>query len=90
MKVVLVEMAPLHFRSWCLGLSAIGLFVLAHCNGLQIRVSKNEWRPLAWIAIFNQAAWNILAVYSIEMMDSGRAAILGYTMPIWGMLLGFR
>ena len=89
MKVVLGEMPPLHFRSWCLGLSAIGLFALARCNGFQIRVPRREWRPLVLIAIFNQAAWNILAVHSIEMMDSGRAAILGYTMPIWAMLLGF-
>lgn len=89
MKVVLTEMAPLHFRSWCLGLSAIGMFALARYSGLNIRVPRNEWRPLVVISVFNQVAWNILAVHSIEMMDSGRAAILGYTMPIWGMLLGF-
>ncbi len=89
MKIVLSEMAPLHFRAWCLGMSAIGLFALARYNGFQVRVPRHEWRPLVLIAIFNQAAWNILAVHSIEMMDSGRAAILGYTMPIWGMLLGF-
>jgi drug/metabolite transporter (DMT)-like permease len=30
--------------------------------------------------------WNILVVYGIRMMASGRAAILGYTMPAWGVV----
>ena len=38
-------------------------------------------------ALFNLTGWNILAIYGVSMMDSGRAAILGYTMPVWSVLL---
>jgi drug/metabolite transporter (DMT)-like permease len=38
-------------------------------------------------ALFNICGWNIFAIYGISLMASGRAAILGYTMPIWGVLL---
>jgi drug/metabolite transporter (DMT)-like permease len=30
--------------------------------------------------------YNILTVYGIRLIESGRAAILGYTMPIWGII----
>ncbi len=88
-KVVLAEMAPMHFRAWCLGIGALGLFALARLNGLPVRVPGGKWGRLILIAVFNMLAWNVLAVYAIGMMDSGRAAILGYTMPVWAMLLGF-
>src|SRR5207253_2725675 len=38
--------------------------------------------------LFNVAAWNVLAVYGLTFMESGRAAILAYTFPVWGVLLG--
>jgi len=88
-KIVLEEMAPMHFRSWCLALGALGLFAMARLNRLPIRVPAGKWGQLILIAVFNMLAWNILAVYAVGMMDSGRAAILGYTMPVWAMLLGF-
>ncbi len=34
------------------------------------------------------AAWNVLAVYGVTFMESGRAAILAYTFPVWSVLLG--
>src|SRR5206468_3778928 len=40
------------------------------------------------ITLFNVAAWNVLAVYGLTFMESGRAAILAYTFPVWGVLLG--
>ena len=31
--------------------------------------------------------WNIFAVYGVQLMASGRAAILGYTMPVWSVII---
>ena len=89
MKIVLGEMPPLNFRAWCLGVAAIVLFALARVSGQRLSVPRKQWRALALIAFFNLAAWNVLAVFAIPMMDSGRAAILGYSMPLWAMILGF-
>jgi drug/metabolite transporter (DMT)-like permease len=30
----------------------------------------------------------VLVAYGVSLMDSGRASILGFTMPVWGVLLG--
>jgi drug/metabolite transporter (DMT)-like permease len=88
MKVVMTEMAPLHFRVLCLIAGAAGLFAIAQANRLPIRVPKGSWPRLVAIAAFNVAAWNVLAVYGVTFMESGRAAILAYTFPVWSVLLG--
>jgi drug/metabolite transporter (DMT)-like permease len=88
MKVVLGEMEPLHFRALCMYGGALGLFAIARARRLPIGVPPQAWRRLALIAFFNMTAWNVLAVYAIPRLDSGRAAILGYTMPVWGVILG--
>jgi len=87
MKVVIGEMAPMHFRTLCLVAGAGGLFCVARASGLQIRVRREQWLRLAVIGIVNMTGWNIFAIYGVSLMASGRAAILGYTMPVWGVLL---
>ena len=86
MKTVLTEMAPMHFRTLCLLFGAAGLFAIARLNGLRIRVPSGQWLRLAAIALVNMSGWNIFVIYGIPLMASGRAAILGYTMPVWGVL----
>src|SRR6266849_1302029 len=88
MKVVMAEMPPLHFRVLCLAAGAAGLFAIARANRLPIRVPPGGWPRLIAITLFNVAAWNVLAVYGVTFMESGRAAILAYTFPVWGVLLG--
>ncbi len=95
MKVVLTEMGPMHFRTLCLLFGAVGLFAIAAANGLRTRVPEGQWPRLITIALFNVCGWNIFVVYGIPLLASGRAAILGYTMPVWGaifsaLLLGER
>lgn len=85
-KIVLTEMAPLHFRVWCLGAGTVGLFALAAWNRQPMAVPRGQWPRLLVISFLNLTCWNVFAVYGITMMASGRAAILGYTMPVWGVL----
>jgi drug/metabolite transporter (DMT)-like permease len=88
MKTVMTEMAPLHFRVLCLVAGAAGLFSIARVNRLPVRVPKGAWTRLIVITAFNVAAWNVLAVYGVTLMASGRAAILAYTFPVWSVFLG--
>jgi drug/metabolite transporter (DMT)-like permease len=36
----------------------------------------------------NVIVWHLLAIVAIKMLASGRAAILGYTMPVWAVVFG--
>jgi drug/metabolite transporter (DMT)-like permease len=88
LKIVLAEMAPLHFRTWCVFGGAAGLFAIAAGNRLPLGVPRAQSGRLIAVTFFNVTAWNVLVAYGVELMDSGRASILGFTMPVWGVLLG--
>ena len=32
--------------------------------------------------------WHVFIILGVKMLSSGRAAILGYTMPVWAVLCG--
>jgi drug/metabolite transporter (DMT)-like permease len=86
-KLAVAGMAPMHFRTLCLVAGAAGLFAMAAAGRIEWRVPRAEWGRLVVISLFNLSGWNILAVYGVSMMASGRASILGYTMPMWSVLL---
>ena len=39
------------------------------------------------VALFNITAWHLFSAYALLYTGSGRAAIIGYTMPIWASAL---
>lgn len=87
MKLAVSEMAPLRFRTLCLAAGAVGLFAMARAAGLRLAVPPGQWPRLVAIALVNICGWNIFAIYGVSLMASGRAAIIGYTMPIWSVPL---
>jgi drug/metabolite transporter (DMT)-like permease len=86
-KLALTEVPYLSFRSACLLGGATGLFAIAYFARLPLRVPQGQWGRLLLAALFNITGWNLCVVYGIGYMTSGRAAILVYTMPLWGVLL---
>jgi drug/metabolite transporter (DMT)-like permease len=87
-KLAITGMAPMHFRTLCLLAGAAVMFSMAAARGLPWRVPREEWRRIAIIGLLNITLWNVLSVYGVALMASGRASILGYTMPMWTVLLG--
>jgi drug/metabolite transporter (DMT)-like permease len=87
MKMVLSEVPPLYFRSICLLLGGAGMLVLARAGGTSIRVPAGQWRRVLWLSAFNITVWNGFLAFGVLLLPSGRAALLGYTMPLWATLL---
>lgn len=87
MKVVLGEVPPLCFRAFCLLGGGGGLLLIARASGISFKVAPGEWPRLLALSLFNIVGWNIFAVYGVLLLPSGRAALLGYTMPLWGVIL---
>jgi len=85
-KLALTEVPVLSFRSVCLLGGAVGLFAIAAWARLPLRVPRGQWSRLLLMAFFNITVWNLCVAYGIGYMASGRAAILAYTMPLWGVL----
>jgi drug/metabolite transporter (DMT)-like permease len=52
------------------------------------KVPRNEWRELLLLATSNMFVWHVLIILAVQDLSSGRAAILGYTMPIFSAVIG--
>jgi drug/metabolite transporter (DMT)-like permease len=87
MKVAIAEVAPFTFRTLCLGLGSGVLFAFLRASGQPLTIPRDQWPRLALIAFFNITCWNLLVVFGLTMLPSGRAAILAYTMPAWSIPL---
>jgi len=85
-KIVLAEVPPLTFRAICLVAGGAGLLALARLAGQSLQVPARAWGRLLVIAACNIVGWNTFKIYGIAHLPSGRAALIGYTMPMWSTL----
>jgi drug/metabolite transporter (DMT)-like permease len=87
MKFIIGEIPPLTFRGFCLFFGGLGILGLARASGLTLSIPTGYWKKVLWICLLNIVAWNVMATYGLSMLPAGRSALLGYTMPIWTVLL---
>jgi drug/metabolite transporter (DMT)-like permease len=89
MKIGVRDFAPLSFRTLCMAGGVAMLFVMARVQGDSLKVRREHWPELVWLALTNMIIWYVLSIYGVKLLSSGRAAILGYTMPVWTALIGW-
>jgi drug/metabolite transporter (DMT)-like permease len=87
MKLALLEVPPWTFRSLCLMVGGVALLVLARAAGTPMGVPRRLLPALALVSLFNITGWHLFSAYALLHTGSGRAAIIGYTMPLWASLL---
>lgn len=88
MKLGVTLYPPLTFRalSMWLGLPVMALGMVA--LKAPFRIPRANWRELAWLTVTNMLVWHVCIILAVRTLSSGRAAILGYTMPIFSAVLG--
>ena len=88
MKLGVTGYPPLTFRMLCiwLGLPVMALLMVARKT--PFRIPREKYREVFGLAMSNLVIWNVLIILAVKHLSSGRAAILGYTMPIFSALLG--
>lgn len=55
---------------------------------VSFRVPRDEWKELFILACSNMFVWHVLMILAVKDLSSGRAAILGYSMPIFSAVVG--
>lgn len=88
MKLSLQELTPLYFRASTMCLGAAWLFVYVQRHGERMWPQGREWLTIAWLGLPNVLGWHTLSIFGVQELASGRAAIIGFTMPIFTVLLG--
>lgn len=86
MKFVVSSYPPATFRAitFFFGLIFMGLYVLYRKESFA--VPRQERALVLKISIFNMLLWHTGLIFSLTLLSSGRAAIVGYTMPVWALL----
>ncbi|MFM9993581.1 MAG: DMT family transporter, partial [Burkholderiaceae bacterium] len=86
MKFVLNSYPPSIFRAFTFLLGFVSLGLIAIVTKTSLRVPANEQFTVCRLSILNMVGWHVPMIYGVSMLNSGRAAIIGYTMPVWAML----
>ncbi|MDZ4145940.1 MAG: DMT family transporter [Burkholderiales bacterium] len=88
MKLSLREVTPLYFRAITMTGGALWLCLFYRLRGVRLRPAATEWRTIVTLGAPNMLGWHWFSILGVKELASGRAAILGFTMPIWTVLLG--
>lgn len=88
MKLSLQELTPLYLRAFTMVVGAVWLFVYFWAKGFRMRPLKTEWRIIVWLGLPNIFGWHVFSIMGVQELASGRAAILGFAMPVYTVVLG--
>ncbi|HVZ42696.1 MAG TPA: DMT family transporter [Ramlibacter sp.] len=88
MKLGVSAYPPLAFRSisLVLGVPVLGLALVI--LKVPFRVPRRHWPELLALSATNMFIWHACIILAVKSLASGRAAILGYTMPIFSAVIG--
>ncbi|MEM1430453.1 MAG: DMT family transporter [Pseudomonadota bacterium] len=87
MKIGLTAVEPWTFRATIVFVGGAGCLLVAYALGQPIAISRSDLRPLLWLTLFQGLLWNAFSGFGIAWVEAGRAAVLGFTMPLWATLL---
>jgi len=57
-------------------------------QGVRMWPQGREWRDIAVLGVPNMLLWHTFAILGVQALPSGRASTLGFTMPVWTVVLG--
>ncbi len=87
MKFGVTSFPPLLFRVIVLAGGVAVLWLWIRARGIALAVPPGQRMTVLWLAVPNVIIWQILSVLALKLLPSGRAAILGYTMPVWAVVV---
>jgi drug/metabolite transporter (DMT)-like permease len=88
MKLGVRDFPPLSFRAICATLGLPLFALVLNRIGVGFSIPRKHWREVFDLGMLNMVLWHGLIILAVKALSSGRAAILGYTMPIFSAMLG--
>ncbi|GAB3650240.1 DMT family transporter [Ramlibacter alkalitolerans] len=81
------EVSVWTFRAVSLTAAGVLLLAFARARGLSTAIPRAYWLPVTAAAVIYLVVWNLASTYAAILIPSGQAAILGFTMPMWTVLV---
>lgn len=89
MKLGVQHFPPLSFRAVSMWLAVPLIALVLRYQRVPLRIPRSFWPQLLALAVPNMVMWHCLVISAIPLLSSGRAAILGFTMPIFSAVIGW-
>ncbi len=83
MKLALLEIPVWTFRTLCLMGGGSILLSIAYLSRQPVAIPRGKLGAIALVSLFNITGWHLCSAYGLLNTGSGRAAIIGFTMPLW-------
>jgi drug/metabolite transporter (DMT)-like permease len=83
------EVSVWTFRAVSLAGAGVALLALARARGETLLIPRAHWRTVLAASLTYLVIWNLASTYAAILIPSGQAAILGFTMPLWGALIAW-
>ena len=87
-KLGVTALPPLWFRSLGLVLGTALLGAILVMRGTSLKIAPAALPRIALLSLPNITVWYTLVTIALTRLPAGRAAILGFTMPVWSALIG--
>tara|TARA_Y100001970_G_scaffold294256_1_gene449235 strand:+ start:21315 stop:22214 length:900 start_codon:yes stop_codon:yes gene_type:complete len=88
MKIAMVEIPVFPFRAIMLLAGGITLFIICRFLKYPIFPPRSTWVPIFAIAMA-LSIFQVFSGYGVLFTESGRAAVMAYTMPAWAIALAW-
>ncbi|WP_332816463.1 DMT family transporter [Ramlibacter sp.] len=88
MKLGVTHYPPLTFRAVSIWLGLPILAATLVFAKVPFSIPRRYWPELLWLSATNMFVWHACIILAVQTLSSGRAAILGYTMPIFSAVIG--
>jgi drug/metabolite transporter (DMT)-like permease len=83
------EVSVWTFRAVSLTAAGLLLLAFARARGVSTAIPRSHWGAVTGAAIVYLVVWNLASTYAAILIPSGQAAILGFTMPMWTVLVAW-
>lgn len=74
------------YRTICLviGMISLGLFLFQQKQSFKVK--RSEWFAIFKVVFVTMTLWQIGLIFGVKLLNGGRAAIIGYTFPVWALI----
>ena len=83
------ELSVWTFRAVSVTVAGLVLLAVARLRGQSLSIPRRHWPRIAAATACYLFVWNIASTYAAILIPSGQAAVLGFTMPLWSVLLSW-
>ncbi len=83
------ELSVWTFRGFAMATGGLTLLLFARLRGVPLAIPRRYWKTIGLATFFYLVIWNVASTYAAVLIPSGQAAVLGFTMPLWGALIAW-